>query len=336
MFNKLLEDSVMWKTKITELFGIKYPIVEGAYAGFGTSALAAPVSEAGGLGFITAGTLKTPEKLREDIRKAKSMTDKPLGVNLTVMMCDEIDKMREVSIEEGIPIIETAGFRADEHGERIKEAGVKWIHKVSTVKHAIAAEKQGADAVHIVGLEGIGFKNIAQLPTLITAIETARRIKSPLIIGGGIGNSRGFLAAMSMGADAVGLGTALMATEECPISDRVKQKILETNIEDPKVRRRCLTPPDSKEYEKVMKKRGQIPTSQWLRELELVMIKEPGEIVENIPGYEFEDEVILRTGISLAACFVDRVLTVKEFISNMVEEAEDIIKSGRIGWVPDQ
>ncbi|MFC1822236.1 NAD(P)H-dependent flavin oxidoreductase [Thermodesulfobacteriota bacterium] len=325
----------MWKTKITELFGIKYPIVEGAYAGFGTSALAVPVSEAGGLGFITAGTLKTPEKLREDIRKAKSMTDKPIGVNLTVMMCDDIDGMLEVSVEEGIPAIETAGFRADDYGEKIQQAGVKWIHKVSTVKHAQAAEKQGADAIHIVGLEGIGFKNITQLPTLITTIETAKRVNTPLIVGGGIGNARGFLAAMAMGADAVGLGTSLMATTECPISDIVKQKIVEASIDDPKLRKQCLTPPDPKEYERVMKKRGEIPNSQWLRELELVMLNQPGEIVENKPGYEFEDETILRSGISLAAGFVDEVLSVGEFISRMVGEAEDIIKSGRIGWMPD-
>jgi nitronate monooxygenase len=243
--------------------------------------------------------------------------------------------MREVSIEEGIPVIETAGFRADEQGEKIQKAGVKWIHKVSTVKHAQAAEKQGADAIHVVGLEGIGFKHIAQLPTLITTIETARRVKKPLIVGGGIGDARGFLAAMAMGADAVGLGTSLMATKECPISDRVKQKILETSADDPKVRRRCLTPPDPKEYERIMKKRGEIPNSQWLRELELVMLNEPAEIVEEKPGYEFEDETILRSGISLAACFVDEILSVGEFILRMVKEAEDIIKSGRIGWLPD-
>jgi len=100
-----------WKTSVTEMLGIKYPIIQGSYGGFGTSEIAAPVSEAGGLGIITAGALKTPERLREDIRKARSMTDKPIGVNLTVGMCPHIDEMREVAIEEGIPVLKPQHFK---------------------------------------------------------------------------------------------------------------------------------------------------------------------------------------------------------------------------------
>ncbi len=131
-----------WKTRITEMLGIRYPIIQGAYAGFGTSKIAVPVSEAGGLGIITAGALKTPKALRADIRRAKTLTDKPIGVNLSIGICPEIDEMREVAIEEGISVVETAAYKATDHGKRLKEAGVKWIHKVATVNHAIIAEKQ--------------------------------------------------------------------------------------------------------------------------------------------------------------------------------------------------
>jgi len=164
-----------WKTRVTEMLGIKYPIIQGSYGGFGTSEIAAPVSEAGGLGIITAGALKTPERLEEDIRKARSRTDKPICVNLSMGMCPHIDDMREVAIKEGIPVVETSAFQASDHGKRLKDAGVKWIHKVATVKHAIVAEKQGADAVVIVGMEGIGFKSVEQLPTLTSNCSRRNR-----------------------------------------------------------------------------------------------------------------------------------------------------------------
>ena len=158
----------MWKTRITEMFGIKYPIIGGAYGEFGTSAIAVPISEAGGLGTIAASALRTPEKLREDIRKARDLTDKPLALTISIQMNPDVEGMLKVAIEERIPVIETGGFKADEMGKKIKDAGLKWVHKVAAVKHALAAEKQGVDAVHILTLEGIGFKSVEQLPTLMT------------------------------------------------------------------------------------------------------------------------------------------------------------------------
>ena len=175
-----------WNTTVTELLGSKYPIIQGAFGGFGTSA---PVSEAGGFGIITASSWRTPERLREDIKKARSMTDKPFGVNLSVGLCPRIDEMREVAIEEMVPVIFTSAYRADNHGKRIQEAGLKWVHKVATVQHALAAERQGADAVVIVGLEGTAFKSIFQLPTLISITTAVKQLKVPLIAAGGIGIS---------------------------------------------------------------------------------------------------------------------------------------------------
>jgi len=314
-----------WKTRITEMFGIKYPIIQGAYGGFGTSAIAVPVSEAGGLGIITAGALRTPEKLREDIRRARDLTDKPIGVNLSVGMCPQIEKMREVCIEEGIPIVETAVFRADDHGRRLKEAGVKWMHKVATVQHALAAEQQGVDAVVIVGLEGTGFKSAAQLTTLTTITWAVRQIKCPIIAAGGIGDARGFLAALAMGAEAVYMGTAFMATKECPIPESHKRKLVEASPADPKIRDSALAPPDPKELERVMKLRGQIPESEWLQKLERVLLKQsPDEIPEEIDT----EEVLRIAGGSLAVAVIDRIVSVKELIDSIIGGAEEILASG--------
>ena len=315
-----------WNTRITEMLGIKYPIIQGAYGGFGTSAIAAPVSEAGGLGIITAGALKTPEKLREDIRKARSMTDKPIGVNLSVGMCPQIDEMREVVIEEEIPVVETAVFRADNHGKRLQEVGVKWIHKVATIDHAIVAERQGVDAVVIVGLEGTGFKSVKQVPTMLTLSLALKQIKVPVIAAGGIGDGRSLLAALAMGAEAAYIGTAFMAVKECPIPDKHKQMLIDADMNDPKIKDRALVPPKPEEVERIMKLRGKVSDSEWLQKLERVLIKEsPDEVPE-----ELDTEEVLRIAPgSLAVAYINQVLTAKEYIDSMITEAEEALKNNK-------
>jgi len=328
-----------WKTRVTEILASKYPIIQGAFGGFGTSALAAPVSEAGGFGIITASALRTPEGLREDIKRARSMTDKPFGINLSIGLCPQIDEMREVAIEEGIPVIFTAAYRADDHGKRIHEAGLKWIHKVATVHHALAAERQGADAVVIVGLEGTGFKNITQLPTLITITTAVRLLKIPVIAAGGIGDARGFLGALGMGAEGVYMGTAFMATEECPISDRYKQALVEGEPWDPKIRDRALAPPKIEEYQKVMKEKGSMPTSQWLARLEMVLIKEsPDTAIDWESAFqEWDPEVAFRiSGGSLAVGVIDRVKSTRELIDDIIQGAERILSAeGTLGRISE-
>jgi nitronate monooxygenase len=312
-----------WKTRITEMLGIRYPIIQGAYARFGTSKIAVPVSEAGGLGIITASALKTPEALREDIRRAKTLTDKPIGVNLSVGICPEIDEMREVAIEEGISVVETAAYKATDHGKRLKEAGVKWIHKVATVKHAIIAEKQGVDAVVIVGLEGVGFKSVDQLPTLTSITWAVKKIKIPIIAAGGIGDARGFLAALVMGAEGVYMGTAFMGTKECPITKRHKQFLVDTAPNDPKMIRQVLAPPDPGMLEKVMKQKGNIPHDEWRTKLERVLLKEDPDREQS-----FEPEEVLRAApASLAVSAIDKIVDVKDLINGIVKGAEEILNS---------
>ncbi|MEK7848402.1 MAG: nitronate monooxygenase, partial [Chloroflexota bacterium] len=145
-----------WKTRVTELLGCEYPILQGALSRIGNWKFAAAVSNAGAHGCLTAAVSLTPDRLREDIRRCRDATDKPFSVNLTVGMCPHIDEMLDVCLDEGVEVIETAVFNADPIGKRVKEAGRKWVHKTATVRHALHAEKNGADALILVGLEGIG------------------------------------------------------------------------------------------------------------------------------------------------------------------------------------
>ena len=321
----------MWKTRVTEMLGIKYPIIEGAFGGFGTSTLAVPVSEAGGLGMITAQVLRTPGGLREDIRRLKSKTDKPFAVNITMSVCPDIDKMVEVIIDEEVPVVETSAIRSDIVGKRLQAAGIKWIHKVATVRHALSVEAHGADAVVIVGLEGTGFKSPAQLPTLINIPWAVRQIKIPIIAAGGIADSYGFMAALSMGAEAVYMGTAFMATKECPLPDRYKQRLVEATPADPKIRDRVLTSPNAAEYEKAMKARGTISEREWLLRLERVAANVPLDVSLTEDSI-YETEAVLRIAPgSLAVATIDKVVTVKELIENIIDGAEAIRRRWSIG-----
>ncbi len=316
----------MWKTKITEMFGIEYPIIQGAFGTFGTADFAVPVSEAGGLGMITAGGFGTAERFREELKKAKSMTDKPLAVNLTVMGCPEIEQMRDVIIEEGgVVAVETAPMRADFLGKPCQEAGIKWIHKVGSVKHALSAERQGADAVVIVGLEGAGFKAMDQLTTMINIPWAVRCMKIPVIAAGGIGDARGFMAALMLGAEAVYMGTAFMTTQECPISAKYKQFLVDADPTNPTIRTKCLTPPNQEEVGKLMAQRDQMPEHEWLWKLEQAMAGgAAGDLPADMSAEGLEAEVLRSVPGSLAVGVRNEIQTIREFIDTMIGEAEEI------------
>ena len=315
-----------WKTRLTEVIGGKYPILQGALSRIGNWKFAAAVSEAGAHGTLTAAVSMTPDKLRDDIKRLRDATDKPFSVNITVGMCPHIDEMLEVCLEEDVEVIETAVFNADKYGKRIKEAGRKWIHKTATLKHALHAEKHGADALILVGLEGIGFKNVLQLPTMTTIAWAARRIKVPIVAAGGIGDARTFLGAMALGAEGVMMGTAFMATQECPISDRFKKKMVQIDPDNPYFRNTVLAPPNPKEYEAVMKKRSEMPLERWLTALERVMLKH--DDWELAPEMWNEDYDRLSALTSFAATYVEQIPTVKEFVDGIINGAGDIIA----GW----
>jgi len=253
-------------------------------------------------------------------------------VNLSVGASASINEMLEVALDEDIPAIFTAVYRADDIGKRVHEAGKVWIHKVATVRHAVAAERHGADAIVIVGMEGTGFKSVEQLPTLISITNAVKMIKVPLIAAGGIGDARGMLAALGMGAEAIYMGTRFMATDECPISPRYKQKLVESQPWDPKVRDRILNVQRNEQYEEILKMKGKIPQDEWLKMVEKHSFKRSSEL--NIDWQKDYDEEVAThvTGGSLAVGVIDSVVSCKELIDTIIREAEAILaKEGNIG-----
>ncbi len=222
-----------YKTPFTEITGVQYPIIMGAFAGLGKANFAAPVSEAGCFGIITTHNFKTVSRFKGELEKMTSLTSKPFGVNFSVgppgerfrHFMREADFMPyvEAAIDFGIKVCTTSAYKAKAIGDRLHEAGVRWIHKCATLKHAKSAERHGADMVVIVGIEGTGFKNPIQNTTLINMTVAKRILNVPIIAAGGIADARGFLSALMMGASAVCFGTLLMATKECPISDKFKE-----------------------------------------------------------------------------------------------------------------
>ncbi|MFX0074090.1 MAG: NAD(P)H-dependent flavin oxidoreductase [Candidatus Hermodarchaeota archaeon] len=233
---------MIWKTKITHLFNIEYPLVMGAFGGWGKSEFASVFSNAGGLGIIAALNFPKPKEFRKDLRTMKSLTTKPFGVNLSlphhILRDNEEGKKTrkryldyiEIALEEDCSIFTTSGYRASFIGKRVHDAGGLWFHKCVLIKHAISAEKEGADGVTLVGLEGTGFKNPLTNTTLVNITLAKKLLRIPIIAAGGIGDARGFLSALALGADAVCLGTALMATDECPVPTNIKKKWLELDI----------------------------------------------------------------------------------------------------------
>ena len=225
----------MFQTRVTDMLGVKYPIVLGGMMWVGTAELAAAVSNAGGFGIIASGNFPSPGELKAEIRKLRSLTDKPFGVNVTVMPAFRpVDRgaLVNVAIEEGATAIETVGSDAVELVEGIKKLGAKLIHKCARVKDAIKAESFGADAVTIVGYECGGAPPRNEVTTLILVPLTVDAVRIPVLAGGGIGDARGFVAALALGAEAVVMGTRFVATTECIAHTNIKQAIVKAKETD--------------------------------------------------------------------------------------------------------
>jgi NADH:quinone reductase (non-electrogenic) len=217
------------KTRITELFGIQHPIIQGGMHFVGLAELAAAVSEAGGLGIITGLTQSTPEKLAAEIAKAKGMTDKPIGVNLTFLPTFSMPPYPEyiqAIIEGGVRIVETAGRSPEEHMPAMKAAGIKVIHKCTSVRHSLKAERIGCDAVSVDGFECGGHPGEDDIPNMILLPRAAEELKIPFVASGGMADARSLVAALALGAEGMNMGTRFMATKEAPIHDNVKAAIV--------------------------------------------------------------------------------------------------------------
>jgi nitronate monooxygenase len=217
------------KTRFTETFGIEHPIVQGGMQWVGRAELVAGVANAGGLGFITALTQPTPDKLREEIARCRTLTDKPFGVNLTILPAitpPPYAEYRQAIIDSGIKIVETAGNKPIEHVEEFKKHGIKVIHKCTSVRHGLSAERMGVDAISIDGFECAGHPGEDDVPGLILVPAAADKIKIPMIASGGFGDARGLVAALALGAEGVNMGTRFMCTVESPIHENIKQQIV--------------------------------------------------------------------------------------------------------------
>ena len=217
------------KTRITELFGIEHPIIQGGMHYVGFAELAAAVSNAGGLGIITGLTQRTPEALAAEIRRCREMTDKPFGVNLTflpVVTQPDYPGFVRAIIDGGVTIVETAGNNPQKWLPALKEAGIRVIHKCTSVRHSLKAESIGCDAVSVDGFECGGHPGEDDVPNFILLPRAAEELTIPFVASGGMADGRSLVAALALGADGINMGTRFIATQEAPVHDHVKQALV--------------------------------------------------------------------------------------------------------------
>lgn len=223
------------KTAVTEMLGIRYPIIQGGMQWVGRAELASAVSNAGGLGVLTGLTQPTPDALRIEIERCRSMTSKPFGVNLTILPSANpppYEAYLDVVLTSGIKILETAGNNPKEFILKAKAAGVKIVHKCTSVRHALSAERNGVDAVSIDGFEAAGHPGEDDVGGLVLFAAAADKVKIPLVASGGIADGRGMAAALALGAEGVNMGTRFCLTQEAPIHDAIKQALINAGERD--------------------------------------------------------------------------------------------------------
>jgi nitronate monooxygenase len=322
------------KTRITELFGIEHPIIQGGMHYVGFAEMAAAVSNAGGLGIITGLTLGTPEKLAAEIAKCRDMTDKPFGVNLTflpVVNSPDYPGLVRVIIEGGVKVVETAGNNPQMVLPCLKDAGIKVIHKCTSVRHSLKAQSIGCDAVSVDGFECGGHPGEDDVPNMILLPRAADELEIPFVASGGQADGRSLVASLAMGADGINMGTRFIATKEAPVHEKVKQAIVAASELDTRLVMRPL-----RNTERVM-------TNEAVEEL-LRIEREKGadlkfeDIIEQVAGVYPR---IMREGdldagawsCGMVAGLIKDIPTCKELIDRIMAEAEAIVRERLIGFV---
>jgi len=225
----------MFKTRITELLGIDYPILQGGMRWAARAELAAAVANAGGIGFISAHTQPTPADLEKEITKARSLTPKPIGVNLTLLPANtglDYDGYVDAIVASGVAAVETAGSNPAKYIERLRGAGVKILHKCVTVRHAVKAESLGVDAVSIDGFECAGHPGEDDVPGLVLIPAAVSKLRIPVVACGGIADGRGLVAALALGAEGINMGTRFMLTQESPLHPALKERFVQATERD--------------------------------------------------------------------------------------------------------
>ncbi len=322
------------KTRITELFGIQHPIIQGGMHYVGFAELAAAVSNAGGLGIITGLTQKTPEELDAEIKKCKALTDKPFGVNLTflpVLTAPDYPGYVRVIIENGVKAVETAGNNPQSVLPYLKEAGIKVIHKCTSVRHALKAQAIGCDAVSVDGFECGGHPGEDDVPNMILLPRAADELDIPFVASGGQADARSLVASLAMGADGINMGTRFIATQEAPVHENVKKAIVAASELDTRLVMRPL-----RNTERVM-------TNEAVEKL-LVIEREKGQdlqftdIIEQVAGVypRIMMEGDMDAGAwscGMVAGLIHDIPTCKELIDRIMAEAEQIIRGRLEGFL---
>jgi len=314
------------KTRITELFGIEHPVIQGGMHHVGFAEMAAAVSNAGGLGIITGLTQPSPEALADEIAKCHGMTDKPFGVNLTFLpgfANPDYPGYIEAIIAGDVRIVETAGRSPEQYMPLMKEASIKVIHKCTSVRHSLKAEKIGCDAVSVDGFECGGHPGEDDIPNMILLPRAAEELSIPFVASGGIGNAQQLVAALALGADGINMGTRFIATQEAPVHQNVKDALVAATELDTTLIMRPL-----RNTERVLKNEA----------VERIQAKEK-ELGDNLQINDIMDEVagvypkIMSDGdmdagawsCGMVAGLIHDIPSCDDLVRGMVKEAEEII-----------
>ena len=318
----------MIKTKITEMFGIEHPIIQGGMHYVGFAEMASAVANAGGLGIITGLTQKTPDDLANEIAKCHDMTDKPFGVNLTFLpgfQEPDYPGYIEAIIKGGVRIVETAGRSPEAYMPDLKGAGIKVIHKCTTDKHSLKAEKIGCDAVSVDGFECGGHPGEDDIPNMILLPRAAEELSIPFVASGGMGNVQQLAAALSMGADGINMGTRFIATKEAPVHDNVKEALVAASELDTELIMRPL-----RNTERVLSNGAVSKILE--KEKALGDDIQITDIIDEVAGVypKIMQEGTLDAGAwscGMVAGLIHDVPTCQELVERIVSDAEEIIKS---------
>ena len=322
------------KTRITDLFGIEHPIIQGGMHYVGFAELAAAVSNAGGLGIITGLTQRTPELLAKEIARCHDMTDKPFGVNLTFLPTFATPPYPEyiAAIREGgIKIVETAGRSPEQYMPALKAAGIKVIHKCTSVRHSLKAESIGCDAVSVDGFECGGHPGEDDIPNMILLPRAAEELKIPFVASGGMADARSLVAALAMGADGMNMGTRFIATKEAPVHDNVKQALVAASELDTRLIMRAL-----RNTERVLRNDNVDRLLEIEREKgRSLKIEDIHDQVAGIyPKVMIEGDMSAGAwSCGMVAGLIRDIPTCKELIDRIIVEAERIIRQRLEGFL---
>jgi nitronate monooxygenase len=316
------------KTRITELFGIQHPVIQGGMHYVGFAELASAVSNAGGLGIITGLTLKTPRDLDKEIKRCKQMTDKPFGVNLTFLptvTSPDYPGYIEAIIDNGVKIVETAGRNPEPYLPYLKDAGVKVIHKCTSVRHAVKAEKIGCDAVSVDGFECGGHPGEDDIPNMVLLPRAAEELTIPFVASGGMADARSLVAALALGADGINMGTRFIATREAPVHENIKQAIVNASETDTRLVMRPL-----RNTERVMNNAAAQKLLE--KEASLGSNLKFEDIIEEVVGVypKIMQQGDMESGVwscGMVAGLVHDIPTCKELLDRIMAEARQIIEN---------